>query len=140
MKKILLSAGVIIIALAAGSSFAQQKTNTATTTQQSTQATSRQEVRKAKMQNMTPEQMAQMRTDRINKDVNLTKDQEAKVHAIFLKEAQQNKGRMAERKATQEQLRAVLNKDQAQKLDEIKKERMNKMREQRTERTTSAHK
>lgn len=136
MKKILLGAGVILFAIGAGSSFAQNKT-TATTTQNA--AHSRVEAKKAAIRNMPPERIAAIKTARLDKAIGLSEQQKVAVKSIYLNEAKQNKDRIAGHQATQKKIESVLNKDQALKLQELKKERMDKMRSQRTERATNSN-
>ena len=126
MKKILLSAA--ILAFAATGVFAQNTTSVPQTTV-SRQATSpRTEARKAMRANRTPEDIARLKMQRLDKIVTLTDAQKEKAEAIYLKEAQAHKERMTQRSETEKQINALLNKDQVQKLDAVKKERMEKMR------------
>ena len=75
-------------------------------------------------QKMSPEQMAEKRTERLDKIVGLNADQKVKVHAIYLNQAKETQERMSVRKEDQKEIKSILSADQNQKLQEVKKERM----------------
>lgn len=126
MKKILLSAAMLAFVTTGG--FAQN-TTTSPQTAVNRQATSqRLEARRAQRANMTPEDMAKLKVQRLDKTVSLTADQKKNAEAIYLKEAIAHKERMAQREETEKQINALLDKNQIEKLDAAKKERMVNMR------------
>ncbi|HET8573840.1 MAG TPA: hypothetical protein VFL76_08200 [Edaphocola sp.] len=132
MKKILLSA--VVLAVAATGGFAQNKTIPQTTVNR--QATSqRLETRKIQRANRTPEDMARLKVQRLDKIVTLTDKQKQNAEAIYLKEAIAHKERMAQREETEKQINSLLDKDQIQKLDAAKKERLANMRNRQARRS-----
>lgn len=135
MKKILLSAAVI--AVCAGSGFAQEKTINERPKQEVSANHSRAEMRKARVQKYTPEKIAAIKTERLNKAISLTDDQKKQVNSIYLGEAKQHKERMARRAATEKKIQSVLTNDQVQKYQTVKKERMVKMKQMRTSRKSA---
>lgn len=135
MKKILLSAAML--AIAATGTFAQNTTTTQTTVNR--QANSKRlEARKAMRATRTPEQMAKMKVERLDKVVSLTDAQKQRAEVVYLKEAKMQKDRMALRKETQTEINSILDKDQLQKLETVKKERMDKMRTRAAKRAVPA--
>ncbi|MAL14833.1 MAG: hypothetical protein CL554_15545 [Algoriphagus sp.] len=86
-----------------------------------------------------PEEMAKMMTDRMTKQLNLTKEQQEQVYAIHLDLAQKREEERQARKAEtdarkeeaqkhEERLNEVLTEEQRQKWVEIKSERPVRMR------------
>jgi hypothetical protein len=125
MKKILFVSGVLLISIAGA--FAQgQKKNAQATPQ------SRVELRKANKSQMGPEERATLRTQRLDKIVQLNSEQKAKVRAIYLKEAQQNQDRARLRHSAQKEIQAILTADQNHSLEMANQEMMNAMRERRS--------
>lgn len=129
MKKVLLVAGVALIGFSAA--FAQD-------IQQSPQAQVKQAEAKqsrAAVDNTTsvkrvePETIAQRKTERLNKELSFTEDQKQKVHAVFLKEAQENKGRSVQKQETDNQLKAIFTAEQNQKYEALKERRMQALSE-----------
>ncbi len=123
MKKVLFVAGVALIGFSAA--FAQD-------IQQSPQAQVKQGEAKqsraaadntANVNRLEPETIAQRKTERLNKELSFTEDQKQKVHAIFLKEAQENKGRGVLRQETDSQLKAIFTAEQNQKYEALKERR-----------------
>lgn len=98
-------------------SFAQEK--------RAQQPRQRSEVR---AQNKTPEQMAEQRTQRLDKIVSLTSDQKQKAHHIYLKQAKETKERMAVRKEDQKEIESILTAEQNQKMEEAKQQKMDRMK------------
>lgn len=86
----------------------------------------------------TPEQMAKMKVERLDKVVSLTDAQKQRAEVVYLKEAKMQKDRMALRKETQTEINSILDKDQLQKLETVKKERMDKMRTRAAKRAVPA--
>ncbi len=104
---------------------------------------------------MTPEERADMMTQRLTKQLDLTAEQQAKVKALYLGQAQKHQEMMdarkdkmmdakekmkdrrarmraemmADRKKNMEQLKAILTEDQFNKFEEMQKERQQKMRD-----------
>lgn len=136
MKKLFLGAGILLFAIGAGSSFAQNKT---TDTSSQNAGHSRVETRAERMKNMPPEKIAAIKTARLDKAVGLTAKQKSAVNTIYLSEAQQSKDRQAAHQESEKKIEAVLTKDQLLKLQDFKKERMEKMRTERQERATQAN-
>jgi hypothetical protein len=124
MKKILLVCGIALFGPAA--LFAQ----TATPAAQVSKADRAQMHRKS----FSPEQVAKAKTARLDKLVTLNDAQKQKVNAIFLKEAIDNKGRAAQHRQVQDEIKTVLTDDQKARLDEFQKERMERMKQRRMER------
>lgn len=101
--------------------------------------------KKAKMENLTPEQRADKMTAKMKKELNLTADQEKQVKAANLEFTQQQEAiRMksealkAERKALVDAQRAkmkgILTPEQQAKADQMMQERQEKRSEKRRER------
>jgi len=90
------------------------------------------------MQKMTPEQIAAIKTNRLDKTVTLTDAQKQQVNSIYLEEAKASKERMAQRKETQKKVEAVLTKEQAQKFEAAQQKRMEQMRAMHAERKAKA--
>ena len=101
--------------------FAQQQTASA----QQTRVTSSHLQRK----HLSPEEIAKVRTSRLDKVVSLQADQKDKVYAIYLKEAQAAKDRAARNDEARNEIKSVLNEEQNTRLTEYQKERMDKMRQ-----------
>jgi len=134
MKKILLSAAMLAFAATGG--FAQNTTTTAPQTTVNRQATSqRLEARKVRQAKLSAEEMAKLKVQRLDKIVKLSDVQKQHAEAIYLKEAKAHKERMAQRQETQEQINSILEKDQIQKLDNAKKERLADMRSRSSKRS-----
>jgi Spy/CpxP family protein refolding chaperone len=104
--------------------------------------------KKAKMENLTPEQRADKMTAKMKKELDLTADQEKQVKASNLEFAQQQEAiRMksealkAERKALVDAHRAkmkgILTPEQQAKADQMMKKRQEKRSEKRSERRQS---
>lgn len=125
MKKILFVAG---IALAGFSAAWAQEIKQNTQSQQGEVKQSR-AVDNARMSRIDPETMAQRKTERLNKELSFTEEQKQKVHAVFLKEAQENKGRAVQHKETDEQLKAIFTAEQNQKYEALKERRKQAMTE-----------
>lgn len=78
-------------------------------------------------QKWTPEQIADKRTQRLDKAVGLNADQKERIHAIYLQQAKESKERVSVRKDDQKEIKSILSPEQNQKLKEMKQERMEKM-------------
>lgn len=112
MKKILFAAGISLIGL--GAVYAQNQQNKAAAqTQTSNSAAPAARSR----QTRSPEQIADMKAARLDKEVGMTADQKKKAYDIFLKEAQENQGRAALRQETNAQVKSILTAEQNQKLE-----------------------
>lgn len=122
MKKILFVAGMTVIGLSAAfaQDIKQTPAPTATSSSTTQKAIARPSVTKA-----NPENIAKMRTSRLNKELSLSDDQQKKVYDIFLKESQQTQGRSLQRKEIDDQLKAVFTPEQNQKYEALKTERRN---------------
>ncbi len=122
MKKILFAAGISLIGL--GAVYAQNQQNKAAAqTQTSNSATPAARSRQMR----SPEQIADMKATRLDKEVGMTADQKKKVYDIFLKEAQENQGRAALRQETNTQVKSILTAEQNQKLQARQVERQEVM-------------
>lgn len=122
MKKLLFAAGILVVGL--GAAYAQSKVATPQT-QQAQKQTERTVQAERKMD---PKVIADRKTERMEKALELTPDQKAKIHAIYLEDAQQAQGRAALRQQTNEQVKAVLTEDQVQKMDAADAARKEKMK------------
>lgn len=127
MKKILFAAGISIIGLSAVYAQSQQKKEAAQA--QTSTTTSAQSLRKSAQR--SPEQIAEMKTARLDKEVGMTAEQRKKVYDILLKEAKDNQGRAALRQETNDQVKAVLTPEQNQKLEAGHAERRQMMMQRR---------
>lgn len=114
MKKILFSAGVVFLAISA--TYAQDTRTTETTRQ-----------RKIHKEKTTEDvdKIAQKKTDRINKIVNLSDDQQKAIYDIYRNE--QSNQRAANHEDTRALVNATLNPEQQQKLAEHDKEKKQRM-------------
>lgn len=119
MKKILFVAGITVIGLSAA--FAQD------VKQAQTPAAATQQSGRAGITRSNPEEMAKVRTSRLNKELTLTDDQQKKVYELFLKESQENQGRSLQRQEIDDQLKAILTPEQNQKYETMKTNRQNMM-------------
>lgn len=117
-----------VVALLAGTAWAQVKSTQNAGTQQATTAVSRREANRAKIRKMSPKEIADMQTARLNKVVGLTEGQQKKVNAVYLEEAKEMKGRMADRKKAQEKINSILTREQVQKLQSVKDAKVARMR------------
>ncbi len=104
--------------------------------------------RKAKMENLTPEQRADKMTAKMKKELNLTAEQEQQAKAANLEFAQQQdelrknaEALKSERKALMEshhtKIQGILTPEQQAKAAALKKERQEKRSEKRLERRQS---
>jgi periplasmic protein CpxP/Spy len=125
MKKLLFAAGVSIIGLSAA--FAQQvkQSAPATTTQTATTNSGPREMRRT----VTPEQAAQRRTDRLSEELSLSADQKKKVYDVFLKQSNENQGRLSHDGQVDNQLKSIFNDEQNKKYDAMKANRMQMMQQ-----------
>jgi protein CpxP len=71
----------------------------------------------------SPEEMAGIKTNRLDKTVTLSNEQRAKVYNIYLQEAKDHQNRAAERAQIQKQLAEVLDADQVKKMEAAAAER-----------------
>lgn len=131
MKKILFVAGVTIIGLSAA--FAQDVKQAEPVKSSRTSFQARPRV----SEKISPEDAAQRRTDRLDKELSLNTDQKKKVYDIFLKESKENQGRLVQNAEVDEQLKTVFNEEQNQKYEALKSERK-QMMQQRIQSTRSA--
>lgn len=122
MKKILFAAGISLIGL--GAVYAQNQQNKAAA-QTQTSNSAAPATRSRQMR--SPEQIADMKATRLDKEVGMTADQKKKVYDIFLKEAQENQGRAALRQETNTQVKSILTAEQNQKLQARQAERQEVM-------------
>lgn len=76
-----------------------------------------------------PETIAQRKADRLDKELSFSAEQKQKVQALFLKEAQENKGRARYNKETDEQLKAIFTAEQRQKYETMKNQRKQEITE-----------
>ncbi len=127
MKKFLFAAGITLIGLSAV--YAQNMQKKAAV-QSETSVKAQPTVRKA-TQSRSPEQVAEMKTTRLDKEVGMTAEQRKKVYDVLLKEAQQNKGRAALRQETNTEIKSILTPEQNQKLEASQAERKQMMMERR---------
>ena len=81
------------------------------------------------MSRVDPETIAQKKTERLNRELSLSEEQQKKVHSVLLKDAQENKSRAIQRKETDEQLKAILTAEQNQKYEALKARRKQAMTE-----------
>lgn len=111
--------------------------------------------RSHKGQDLTPDQMATLRTKQLTLDLDLNEAQQAKVFTLSKKTAEEMKAMRAERKenkeamekdrfemknqmldkqiAIQNEMKTILNDEQFEKWKKISKHRMNKMKKHRGE-------
>jgi protein CpxP len=130
MKKILFIAGVTIIGLSAA--FAQNVKQVEQVKANRTAPTARTQDGR-----ISPEEAAQKRTDRLDKELTLNADQKKKVYDLFLKESKEKQGRLVHNQELDEQLKGIFNQEQNQKYEAMKSERKQLM-EQRVQSTRSA--
>jgi protein CpxP len=71
----------------------------------------------------SPEEMAGIKTNRLDKTVTLSNEQRAKVYNIYLQEAKDHQNRATERAQIQKQLAEVLDADQVKKMEAAAAER-----------------
>lgn len=126
MKKVFFAAGITLLGLSAV--YAQNMQKKAAV--QSETAVNAQHVRKG-IQTRSPEQVAEQKTVRLDKEVSMNAEQKKKVYEIFLKEARENKGRAALRQETNNQVKGVLTPEQNQKLEVRQSERKQMMVERK---------
>lgn len=126
MKKIILMAGIALFTSTIG--FAQS----------SGRVINRSTVKAQKVGNFDPNQVADKRTERLDKIVSLTPEQKEKVRAIYLKDAENRKERVAANSNTQAEVESTLNDEQKHKLDEVKKQRMEKMKDINSDRNVKS--
>lgn len=123
MKKVFFAAGIILTGLTAA--FAQDlKQSTNQQTQRIQQTKQVREMRK-----VSPEEVAQRKTDRLSRELSLNEDQKKKVHDVLLKEAQDNQGRAAQRQQVNEQLKGIFTAEQNQKYESLKNEKKEMMKQ-----------
>ena len=131
MKKILFATGILVIGLSAA--YAQDvKQSTSAPAAKSQQATIR---TRTAARTTNPQMLAAKKTDRLAQALTLTEAQKKSINDIFLKEAQQNQGRAAQRKEVDDQIRAVLTADQAQRYEGLKQQRQQMILQQRQQRS-----
>lgn len=82
----------------------------------------------------SPDEIATMRTTRLDKIVELNEEQKTKIKAIFLKEAQENKGRAMQNKETHKAIESILTETQIEKLKAVKQERMERIKSRKAQR------
>lgn len=131
MKKILFVAGVTIVGLSAA--FAQDVKQAEPVKSTGTSMPARARV----TDRISPEEAAQKRTDRLDKELSLNADQKKKVYDLFLKDSKENQGRLVHNQELDEQLKSIFNQEQNQKYDAMKAERK-QMMQQRIQSTRSA--
>lgn len=123
MKKILFISGIVL--MAGFAAFAQKQNNI----QQKDRSTQQQLKR-----NVTPNQIAEKRTQRLDKDVQLSPEQKIQVKEVYLKQAELQKERVAIRKESRNEVENILTAEQQAKYDQLKKARMEEMKDRRIER------
>lgn len=121
MKKILFAAGITIIGLSAA--FAQDIKQTAPV-QSAQPATQRM---REGQRSISPEGAAQRRTERLEQQLGLTADQKKKVYDLFLKQSQENQGRVIQSEETDQQLKAIFTAEQNTQYETMKAERREMM-------------
>lgn len=127
MKKVLFAAGITLLGLSAV--YAQNLQKKATAQSETSARTAQPSGRGTQVH--TPEQIAEAKTARLDKEVGMTADQKKKVYDILLKDAQQNQGRAALRQETNTQVKSILTPEQNQKLEARQAERKQMMQERR---------
>jgi len=129
MKKILLVSGIALFSSA--TMFAQQQ---AVSAQQKHVEASR-----VQRKQFTPEEMAKVKTARLDKIVSLQEAQKEKVYAIYLKEAEAAKGRAGRNDKVRTEIKSLLDESQNARLTAYQQERMDKVRQRlmRSQRDTS---
>lgn len=127
MKKVLFAAGITLLGLSAV--YAQNLQKKAAAQSETSARTAQPSGRGA--QTRTPEQIADAKTARLDKEVGMTADQKKKIYDILLKDAQQNQGRAALRQETDTQVKSILTPEQNQKLEARQAERKQMMQERR---------
>lgn len=123
MKKLLFAIG--ILAFGFTSAFAQDL-KTSTSTPQATSAAAPQMARK-----MDPKTIAQMRANRLERDLSLTPEQTTKIQAIYLADNPDGVRRMSENPETETKIKALLTPEQATKFDAVKAQREAAMKARR---------
>lgn len=126
MKKLLFAAG--ILSLGFSSTFAQDVKTVAPQAQSTTSAATPQ-----MMQKMDPKKMAQMKANRLERELSLSPEQTAKIQDIFLAEKNDGTKRVTENPDTEKQVRAILTPEQATKLDSLKAQREEAMKARRAQ-------
>lgn len=126
MKKVLFAAGITLLGL--GAVYAQNMQKKAAV--QSETSVNAQPARRS-VQARSPEQVAELKTTRLDKEVGMNPEQKKKIYDILLKEAQQNQGRAALRQETNTQVKSVLTPEQNQKLEAKQSERKQMMMERK---------
>jgi opacity protein-like surface antigen len=131
MKKILFVAGITVIGLSAAFAQDVKQAEPAKATRTSMPA------RPRVGEKISPEDAAQRRTDRLDKELSLNADQKKKVYDVFLKESKENQGRMVQNQEVDKQLKSIFNEQQNQKYEAMKTERR-QMMQQRVQTARSA--
>ena len=116
MKKILFVAGITVVGLSAA--FAQDVKQA-----EQVKSTKTSVVRAREGQRMSPEEAAQKRTDRLDKQLGLNAEQKKKVHDLFLNDSKERQGRLAQNEKLEAQLKEIFNEEQNQKYEALKSER-----------------
>jgi protein CpxP len=127
MKKVLFAAGITLLGLSAV--YAQNLQKKAAVQSETSARTAQPSGRNIHAR--TPEQIADAKTARMDKEVGMTADQKKKIYDILLKDAQQNRGRAALHQETNTQVKSVLTPEQNQKLEARQAERQQMMQERR---------
>jgi protein CpxP len=127
MKKLLFAAGITVLGLTAV--FAQDKKQTPAQVSQAQEK----KPRTASAGRAAPEKIAEIKTNRLDRQVSLNEDQKKKVYDIYLKEAQAAQGRAAQHDETEVQLKTILTADQHQKYETVKAEKKQQLLERRSE-------
>jgi opacity protein-like surface antigen len=131
MKKILFVASITVIGLSAA--FAQDVKQAEPVKATRTSSPARARVG----ENVSPEDAAQRRTDRLDKELSLNADQKKKVYDVFLKESKEKQGRLVQNQEVDDQLKSIFNEQQNQKYEAMKMERK-QMMQQRIQSARSA--
>lgn len=126
MKKVFFAAGITLLGLSAV--YAQNMQKKAAV--QSETSVNAQHARKS-LQARSPEQIAEQKTVRLDKEVGMNADQKKKVYEILLKEAREHKGRAALRQETNTEIKGILTPEQNQKLEARQSERKQMMMERK---------
>lgn len=87
-----------------------------------------------KMINKTPEEMATLQTERLDKDLKFTEAQKKQVYAIQLKSAQKQKEVMTDQKAGREAFREGMKQNQEELNKVLTPEQQNILKEKRAQR------
>lgn len=124
MKKLLFAAGITVLGLSAAFAQEVKQASPANTQKNATMMRER-----GSQQKNNPEAAAEKRTERLEKELALNADQKKKVYDLFLKEAQDRKGRMVQNSEMDTQLKAIFNEEQNKKYEAMKAERKQMMQE-----------